>query len=282
MKNKLMQEKLSRDRQLHDENQRKRFELKKEKELDQRMVKQIEKELVEEQKQTLHRKKEERLRLREMLEDNERNKLVQKKEAEIQRLKDIEAQKEYTRLIEQQEKKRADEMADRERRQRQFMDMMAETVIKDHKAKQEDEDKRILAQYLAREKAELVDEKKRKARLQEQRIATKNYLLQQVKDKGLRQDEEERRNKIQAEIWKKEAEEYVHTEKEKSDYIRDLNKEHASILLSMFKDAQHGGLMNENELLMNKGQLKHISVNKEGETMKSKKIKPDYKKLYAV
>lgn len=49
-------------------------------------------------------------------------------------------------------------MADREKRQRQFMDMMAETVIKDHKAKQEDEDKRILAQYLAREKAELEDE----------------------------------------------------------------------------------------------------------------------------
>lgn len=180
MKNKLYQEKLSRDKQLRDENARKRFELKKEKDLDQRMVRQIEKELVEEQKQTLHRKKEERLRLREMLEDNERNKLVQRKEEERQRLKDIEAQKEYTRLIEEQEKKRADEMADRERRQRQFMDMMAETVIKDHKAKQENEDKRILAQYLAREKAELEDENRRRARLQAQRIATKNYLLEQV------------------------------------------------------------------------------------------------------
>ena len=29
--------------------------------------------------------------------------------------------------------------------------MMAETVIKDHKAKQKEEDKRILAQYEARE-----------------------------------------------------------------------------------------------------------------------------------
>ena len=68
-------------------------------------------------------------------------------------------------------------MADRERRQRQFMDMMAETVIKDHKNKQEEEDKRILAQYLAREKAELADEQRRKDRLHAQRIATKNYLL---------------------------------------------------------------------------------------------------------
>ena len=46
----------------------------------------------------------------------------------------------------------------------------------------------------------------------------------------------------------------------------------------MFKDGHHGNLMDENELLMNKGQLKHIS-NKNG-GMGSKKIKPDYKKLY--
>ena len=71
-------------------------------------------------------------------------------------------------------------MADREKRQRQFMDMMAETVIKDHKNKQEEEDKRILAQYLARERAELDDEKRRRDRLHAQKIATKNYLLQQV------------------------------------------------------------------------------------------------------
>lgn len=99
-----------------------------------------------------------------------------------------------------------------------------------------------------------------------------------MEDKKVRQQEEERRNKIQAEIWKKEAQEYVHTEKEKSDYIRSLNKEHASILLSMFKEGHGGNLMDENELLMNKGQLKHIS-NKNG-GMGSKNIKPDYKKLY--
>jgi len=129
------------------------------------MVKQIEKELLEEQKQSVARKQEERTRLREILEENEKNKLKQAEEEERQRLKEIEAQKEYVRLVEAQEKKRADEMADRERRQREFMDMMAETVIKDHKNKQEEEDKRILAQYLAREQAEMVDEKNRKARL---------------------------------------------------------------------------------------------------------------------
>ena len=48
----------------------------------------------------------------------------------------------------------------------------------------------------------------------------------------------------------------------------------------MFKGAHNQALMNENELLMNKGQLKHISTTDQGQGMDSKKIKPDYKKLY--
>ncbi len=58
-----------------------------------------------------------------------------------------------------------DEMENREKRQRQFMDMMAQTVIKDHKAKQADEDRKILEQYLAREEAERLDEESRKMKL---------------------------------------------------------------------------------------------------------------------
>jgi len=48
----------------------------------------------------------------------------------------------------------------------------------------------------------------------------------------------------------------------------------------MFKEGQGSTLMDENELLLNKGQLKKISVAKPGKKMGSKKIKPDYKKLY--
>ncbi len=63
-----------------------------------------------------------------------------------------------------------DEMENREKRQRQFMDMMAQTVIKDHKAKQADEDRKILEQYLAREEAERLDEESRKKKLKKQKI----------------------------------------------------------------------------------------------------------------
>jgi hypothetical protein len=48
----------------------------------------------------------------------------------------------------------------------------------------------------------------------------------------------------------------------------------------MFRDNQGDTLMDETELLMNKGQLKHISKKNPGKKMGSKKIKPNYKKLY--
>jgi len=55
------------------------------------MVRQIEKELLEEQKQTLARRQEERNRLRDILIENEKNKRRQAEEEERQRLRDIEA-----------------------------------------------------------------------------------------------------------------------------------------------------------------------------------------------
>jgi len=72
-----------------------------------------------------------------------------------------------------------------------------------------------------------------------------------MREKTKREEEEQRRNKVQAKIWKKEAEDYTRTEKEKSDYIRKLNEEHATVLKSMFKETKKQP-MSEVELLMNK------------------------------
>ena len=110
-----------------------------------------------------------------------------------------------------------------------------------------------------------------------QKIATKNYLLQQVQNKKERQKEEIKRNHVQAEIWQKEAEEYEKTENEKQKYIREMNKEHEKVLKSMFKQSQNLTKMDGNELLMNKHQLKKISKKK---GLEKKSIKLDYKKLY--
>jgi len=68
------------------------------------------------------------------------------------------------------------------------------------------------------------------------------------------------------------------TEKQKAEYIRELNKEHASILKGMFKESD-GKNMNQTELLYNKDKLKRIS---EKMGLNKKKVKPDYKKLYGM
>ena len=60
--------------------------------------------------------------------------------------------------------------------------------------------------------------------------------MQQMQEKRRREEEEEKRNKIQAKIWKKEAEDYVNNEQAKSDYIRKFNEDHSKVLKSMFKE----------------------------------------------
>ena len=46
-------------------------------------------------------------------------------------MEDIKAQQEYTRMLEQQEKDRLNEIMNREKRAQDFMNKMADTVIKD-------------------------------------------------------------------------------------------------------------------------------------------------------
>ena len=64
-----------------------------------------------------------------MLEENEANKRRQKSEEEVQRLQDLQAQDEYSKMLEKQENDRQTEAKERERRAQEFMNKMADNVL---------------------------------------------------------------------------------------------------------------------------------------------------------
>ena len=64
-----------------------------------------------------------------MLEENEANKRRQKSEEEVQRLQDLQAQDEYSKMLEKQENNRQTEAKERERRAQEFMNKMADNVL---------------------------------------------------------------------------------------------------------------------------------------------------------
>lgn len=65
-----------------------------------------------------------------MLLENEKNQAKMKVEKEKERQQDVRAQEEYTRMLTKQEEDRLNEIKARERRAQEFMNRMADTVIK--------------------------------------------------------------------------------------------------------------------------------------------------------
>ncbi len=74
--------------------------------------------------------------LQKMLKENEAQKAKALGERERERQEDVRAQKEFARMLEKQEADRAQEFQQRERRAQDFMNQMADTVIKKMDARQ--------------------------------------------------------------------------------------------------------------------------------------------------
>lgn len=64
-------------------------------------------------------------------------------EKEKERLEDVKAQIEYSKMLEKQEQDRANEFQSREKRAQDFMNKMADTVIKNMDQRQMEEDQKI-------------------------------------------------------------------------------------------------------------------------------------------
>lgn len=260
-KAKIMNEKYSRDKQLKDENLRKRQEQKAEKQMDELLVRKIKEEMEEQQRVAAQRKEEERYHLRKVLQENEDYKKRMAEEAKREKDADIRAQQEYTRLVEQMEQKRAAEFKAREDRAKKLMSMMADTVIKDQREQILEEERKLLQYHHERENREVDEERRRWLRQQEQKKEMREFLDKQKHEKELRRQEEEAFNKKQAELWKKDTDEYNNQEKLKMDTIKEINKKNAEFLKQQIEleRKKKKRKMDIQEALLNKDRLKKIA-----------------------
>lgn len=260
MQNKIMQEKYSRDKQLQDENIRKKLDKRAEKEMDELLVNKIRHELDEEARIAAQRRVEDKQSLKKVLFENEEYKKKMADEARREKEADIKAQQEYTRLIEKQMADREAEIKAREDRAKKFMNMMADTVVKDQKAQILEEERKLLKHYMDKEAKDMEEEHRRQQRLNEQKVEMRRYLDSQMDEKARKKEEERQLEKKQAEIWKKDTNDYNEHEKSKKEYISDVNKKHAEILKKqMTEERRRNKKMSTEEMLLNKPKLKEIA-----------------------
>ncbi len=266
---KILQEKLSRDKQLKEEHDRKRQDRRREKEIDDLLVVRIKEELNMEQDLIRQRKNEEKAHLHKVLLENEENKKRMQQQAIEEKQADVNAQEELTRLVEKQEQDREREIHNREERTKKFMAMMTDTVVKDQKLQIMDEEHKILKHYQDRETKEKTEDEKRRLRILQQKKEMKEFLDKQVGEKNQRKQFETDLSNKQADFWKYDTNNFFETEKKKSEFIHDLNKKHAEILKAQMNEANKknrkkvGAKMNIEELLQNKQVLKELAQNNE-------------------
>lgn len=264
---KILQEKISRDKQLQDEHERKRQEKKREKEIDDLLVQRIKEELKMEQDLLRLRKMEEKAHLQKVLMENEENKRKLLQQLGEEKQADVKAQEELTRLVEKQEADRERDLKNREDRAKKFMAMMTDTVVKDQKLQIWEEEQKILKHYQDRERKEKEEDEKRRLKSLQQKQEMKSFLDKQVGERNEKAKFERDLSNKQAEFWKNDTNNFFENERKKNEYIKDLNKRHAEVLKAQMEQGNRknkkkvGGRMNVEELLQNKQILKELAQN---------------------
>jgi len=134
-KEKVLLEKKIREEQMYDSKSRLKNEFKSQRDFEKESLSKLKKEVEKEEKEIIRKKKEKHDELIRTLKDNEINKKILQERLEKERLEDINAQIEYGKMLDKQEKERADYFKDRERKGNTFISLMVENTIKQQEMK---------------------------------------------------------------------------------------------------------------------------------------------------
>lgn len=260
-----MSEKESRDRQLKEEKIRKRKEEKEAFATEVELVQRLRDEMAMEQAMQAEKRRQEKEYLQKMLRENEANKKKAEGDKAAQQRADIQAQNEYSKLLEKQEADRQHEFQQREARAQNFMNRLASDVIGKQQDRKRAEDEALMRYEMEKEmRARLADEAKA-ARIKAEKDEMRKLLAQQMEEKRAREAGEKADNNQQAEIWRKDKDNYELEEARLKNKIKQINLDNQSFLQNQMcnkADKSKNRKMDQQEFLYNKGLLREINQKK--------------------
>ena len=262
-KEKVLQEKLLRDRQLAEEKKRRKLDARQQKDLDNRLVQRLQEELHADQIALDNKRREEREYMLRMMEENEENKRRQQEVKDVEKQNDIRSMEDYAKMLDKQEEDRLNEIKAREERQQHLMARMAGTVLKEQKQKNLDEDMLLVKQIEAKEMLDKSEDERRMLQVQRQKQEIRRILDKQVEEKKVRKVNERKNQDEQAHMWKKDAEEFYQMEDDRKNREKQLNMMHVEILKSQMNEKEGKKAkvsMDPIEARLNKDLLKKIRV----------------------
>merc|ERR1712032_1379638 len=125
--------------------------------------------------------------------------------------------KEYNRILDEQEEQKAEEMAKRMDRQKNLMEKLQANVQAQAKQSGDNDAVRAKMQQAEIERHYADAEQVKQKRLKQLRLETQAYQFKQMEERGLRKQEEQELEGIQAQIIERDTEEYNQIEKQKAE-----------------------------------------------------------------
>lgn len=130
----------------------------------------------QERQLTMEKRRQEREYLQKMMVENERQKKISNEQKEKERQEDIAAQEAYAAMLDKQERDRIQEMKNRENRAQEFMNRMADTVIKKMDERQRDEDDKIRRYEMEKEMRDRLEDERRMNQVKNNQAQMREFL----------------------------------------------------------------------------------------------------------
>ena len=167
-------------------------------------------------------------------------------------------------MLEKQEQDRLNEFKAREKRAQEFMNRMADTVIKNMDDRARDEEDKIRRYEMEKEMRERMEDERRFNKVKSEQQRMRDFLAKQMEEKKHRENMEKALNDEQAVMWKQDHSNYTEEERRLHDKINKINKENADFLKRQIDDkhSKAKAKMNKQEFLLNKPLLREINDKK--------------------
>jgi len=168
-------------------------------------------------------------------------------------------------MLDKQEADRHNEVKAREQRAQEFMNRMADTVIKNMDNRTREEEEKIRRYELEKELRERHADESKMNKYKNEQQRMRDYLAKQMDEKRRREVTEKSLNDEQAVMWQHDFKNYSEEERRLHDKVNKINRDNQEFLRRQM-DEKHGKTvktkMNKQEFLLNKHLLKEINEKK--------------------
>merc|ERR1711972_681277 len=218
------------------------------------LVEKIITEMEAEQRKFEKKKEQTKKAMRKVFEENNKDQQMRLQAQREAKEAEGNAMREDNRVLDEQEEQRQEELNARLARQGELMKKLQDNVAQVQKGAGDNDAQRALAQQEEMDRHFFEAEGLKQQRLKQLRLENQAYLLKQMEEKDTRGDEEKELQNIQAQILKRDSDEYNEIEKQKmvDRQIRNLENRKEIEKQMEYKMRQSAVEMSEAEIQMNK------------------------------